>query len=739
MAFFAKTLFFLHAAAAQESESQAISGCSFSYVKSCDSSSLPLLTPRENELLAPLLKGLVILGDTKNCYSSGLEKLEGFHAFGLSHCEETEELSALVEKTYLNHPLDKERLQKLKGMVSNLCSKKEGPAPVILTPCQDLSNGILLFIIAEAPKSDGRAGTKNRLSSTEGTMHLNENPEAERSPAAGHRERKEGEIAVADDAFPKLPSPPPSFPLQDEIMIPHLNALVLVGSFQEIRKEGIEHLDGIFVVDVNIPGGAQKLREEMTPLFIGKPLTQHGLQDLKKRLLAYFKSRKMPVVAIQIPQQEITGGVLQLLVIQGKLGKVRAAGNRWTSSERLESYVRLKSGDDIDENYVISDLAFMNRNPFRRTDVIYTPGALPGTTDIELLTEDRRPFRLFVGAENTGVKPTDRERLLAGFNWGNVFGFDHVFSYQYTASPDFHKFQAHTIQYSAPLPIRHVLVLFGGVSFVHPKIPFPKLRSHGYGVQGSLRYDIPLKPTQSYLHELSLGFDFKRTNNTVEFSEGPVIFGNNVNLTQLVFGYNGAWERAASKTTLDGELLFSPGRWLPDQANRNFQSLRTFSKNNYIYGKLECTHIIKILSGCSLSLLGKGQLANRNLLPSEEFGLGGYDSVRGYDEREQNADNALLLSGELRTPVWHLIKRVNRKPKDELQLLLFTDFGLGGSHKRVPDEPHTVYLLGAGPGIRYMINPFLSARADFGIKLHRDRKTLGAGRSRLHFAIIGSF
>ena len=43
-------------------------------------------------------------------------------------------------------------------------------------------------------------------------------------------------------------------------------------------------------------------------------------------------------------------------------------------------------------------------------------------------------------------------------------GLDQILSYQYTAAPDFEKFQAHTIHYTAPLPWRDIFVLYGGYS-----------------------------------------------------------------------------------------------------------------------------------------------------------------------------------------------------------------------------------------------------------------------------------
>lgn len=551
------------------------------------------------------------------------------------------------------------------------------------------------------------------------------------------------EIAVADKDLPQLPQPPATSlsTFQDGLIIEHLNAIVLVSDPKEIKKEGLRYLDGIFVVDLKIPGGAAALRKRLEEHFLGKALTKKRLADLKQEILDYYREKKLPVVAVQVPEQEVTGGVLQLVLVQGKLGSVRAVGNRWTKSSRLEGYIRLKPGDEIDENVLISDLALMNRNPFRRTDLLYTPGVFPGTTDIELLTEDRKTWRIYAGAENNGVKPTGTERLLAGFNLGNVFGLDHVFSYQYTSSSDFYKFQAHTIHYTAPLPNRHILSLFGGVSFVHPHLGIHHSRSKGYGTQESIRYEMPVKPSQTFLHQILVGFDFKRTNNIVEYVEQTKrtrLFGNNVNLTQLMAGYNAAWETTFSKITFDGKLFYSPGKWLPDQSNKNYNSLRRYAKNDYLYLRADINNNIKIWHGYSLVGNLSGQLSDRNLLPSEEFGLGGADSVRGYEERVFNADNALLFNAELRSPVMHFYKNNKKQLKDELQLLLFLDYGLGASHQRTKHEPFSEYLIGAGPGFRYIITNFLSVKFDWGIKLHR-KELFGKDRSRVHFSVIASF
>ena len=104
----------------------------------------------------------------------------------------------------------------------------------------------------------------------------------------------------------------------------------------------------------------------------------------------------------------------------------------------------------------------MNVNSFHSTDAVFRPGTAAGTTDVWLNVKDRFPLRVYTGYENTGTQATGEDRVLAGFNWGNVFGLDQQLNYQYTASPDFDHYKAQSGSYIVPLPwAGHRLTFFG--------------------------------------------------------------------------------------------------------------------------------------------------------------------------------------------------------------------------------------------------------------------------------------
>jgi len=170
----------------------------------------------------------------------------------------------------------------------------------------------------------------------------------------------------------------------------------------------------------------------------------------------------------------------------------------------------------------------------------------------------------------------------------------------------------------------------------------PVTRNKGWGMQASLRYVIPFKTYAHLTHEMSLGGDFKRTNNTVEFSDNSPTIANNINLTQVMLEYKGAYSGNRNRIDYQIQGFCSPGKWLADQTDILYSQLRPNAKNHWIYGRLNCTFSQKLPKDFYFSVGFSGQLSNQNLLPSEQFYIGGYDTVRGYDERGFNTELDVL-------------------------------------------------------------------------------------------------
>ena len=110
-------------------------------------------------------------------------------------------------------------------------------------------------------------------------------------------------------------------------------------------------------------------------------------------------------------------------------------------------------------------------------------------------------------------------------------------------------------------------------------------------------------------------------------------------------------------------------------------------------------------------------MADRRLVPQEQFGVGGIESVRGYRQDALLADNAVFASAELRLPIYR-----DRKQQLVLQLAPFVDFGTtwNSSARRNFSDRYLVKsdtLASIGIGLRFSLSDRLNARFDWGIPL----------------------
>jgi hemolysin activation/secretion protein len=460
------------------------------------------------------------------------------------------------------------------------------------------------------------------------------------------------------------------------------------------------------------------------------------LGKIKEDIAVHFAKNGLPFVIVEVPEQKVEDGVLQLTVTESRLDRVHIQGNRWTNKKILRDYITIKSGDPIDEDDMSVLLDFLNRNPFRTVSMIYEPGSKEHTTDITFFSDDRKPWLIYVGAQNNGIPSTGRTRWFAGGTW-KVYGVDHIFTYQYTTDSDFNRFQAHTFQYLALLPWRHVLNLYGGYSTVNPVLGrgIDDQNTDGTSGSASLRYVIPLSTwTPDYQHQFSWGADFRRLNNNLEFTAEDITpaVGNTVNVFQFFTGYQGKFFPGDNVLIWNVEFFLSPGRWLPDQSNRDYQSLRPRAENSWLYSRGLFSYLQILPLKFQLYTQIRGQWSTESLIASEQFGLGGYDTVRGYDERRITSDNGFILNFEVRSPPIHLI---SSRVDDRLQFLAFLDYGYGSDIDRVQSLDQENDLLGIGPGLRYYIGDHVSARLDWGFKLIQNR-FVGNGTDKLHFSII---
>lgn len=531
----------------------------------------------------------------------------------------------------------------------------------------------------------------------------------------------------------------------EKIIVSKIKGMILLGHIDDLRPKGWEKTAGLRAYGLNIPGGVAALQQTLEPLFVGQPLTDGLLVELKRQIYGHFKKMGYPLISVEMPEQNVRDGVLQFVVSEPPFGKIICRGNEHFHGSTLRNYIHQKKDAPIQVDDLLRSVAFMNRSPYRTTNILFSPGKAGSkegsTTDIVLQTKDRFPFRIYTGGDNTGTHFTGSARWFGGLSWGNVFNLDQTFTYQYTRSSEIHKFQSHTFYYLAPMPWRHNGIFYGGFASIHPSSPSTK-HGKGFSSQVSGRYEIPLGRTWDHsLHQLVFGFDYKHTNNTLDIVETESSFNlfNKVNLTQLMAGYTYVY--ASSSNQLQAEVNFfgSPCPIMGGSSNHDFSQARSGAKNQYFYARAYISDLLLLPGGWELYSVLRAQGASNVLFPSEEFGLGGYNTVRGYSERTFNADNMTLATLQVHSPKFSLLKLCGgSKQKDHLYFLTFFDGAGAWNFASSSDVKKTEWLMSVGLGLRYQIGRHLQVRADYGFKLHRD-SFIGRHIGKAHVGATASY
>ena len=526
------------------------------------------------------------------------------------------------------------------------------------------------------------------------------------------------------------PPAPVSPPGSEQLIVPHLKGLVFVDSEDKLHPSSdARGIDVSQAPELN----SDRFRAGIS-MYLGQPLTLEQLNDVCRQVVKYYRGIDRPVVDAIVPEQDVTNGTVQILVMEGHVGQVRAEGNRFFSSKLLTDAVRVRPGDTISQNQLLGDIDWLNRNPFRRTDAILQPGTQPGLTDVILNTEDHFPLRAYAGYENTGPVSTGQDRWDTGINWGNAFGLDDQFNYQYTMNSTVQRFQAHSASYVAPLPWRNIVTVFGNWSTSDVQTD-PYVFQHGQSWQVSARYEIPLAKFCDISNSFILGADFKRSNTNAEFG-GSSVYASDVNVVQFMLGYNASESDRAGSTDASVEWYGSPGYIGSNDDREDYDNARVGADPLYTYGRLTADRTTNLPAQFSVLTRFQGQVASGPLVGSEQVGVGGLDSVRGYEEREGNGDDALIFSNELHAPPINLLSVAHRK--DQLVFLCFLDYGTAWMRDAQPGQFGRENFLGAGPGVSYRLGPWLSIDYAYGWRIAAGDPTVHqTGRS--HLRVVASF
>lgn len=526
------------------------------------------------------------------------------------------------------------------------------------------------------------------------------------------------------------------------VLVPALKQLQLVG---RPDLAGAEHQQDS-IVRHGVPDVLHNPEVDMLLQdYLHNPVSEASLKRLQRSIRLYLSGEGFPYSLVYLPEQDITEGRIRIVVKESVIGAIKVEGNRYFSDQDYLQHLPLRVGDPLDGSLLDPALQAINNNQYRNAKVKLMRGSEPGTTDVVLITRDKKTWQAFIGYNDSGSLSTDEHRLLSGFAWGNLFGLDHSINMQWTSDPKAAYSRSLSGNYQMPLGPNWELTILGAYSETEANLP-PPMEMRGKSWQLGARLNRQLAPLFSqYQHSLELAWDFKSSDNNLDFILPPFVIPVTDNLTEIVqFGirYQASYPDEYGYTRGAAALFMSPGGLTHNNQDDDFSATRAGAESDYLYAKLNIfrdTPLKSVLTGMNWQIKASYQWASGNLLGSEQLSAGGMHTVRGYEQGEVIGDQGLLLSQELLLPgistsTW-LGAHSNR---DRLRLYLFQDYAKIWNVDRLIGEK-SFELHSFGLGARYQFGSWVNASLAYGWQLKDSHSSDTGDSQKLHLSLRISY
>ena len=374
---------------------------------------------------------------------------------------------------------------------------------------------------------------------------------------------------------------------------------------------------------------------------------------------AYAKAGYGGVIVYVPPQDPAEAGVVTLKVVEGRIAHVTVSGNqRDTAAAVLNSVPAIRPGATPQPQRFDAQIALANQNPARQLAVTLEPGAAQGEIEARLVVTEQPQTRWMLSADNTGNEQTGRSRLNLGLQQGNLFGSDASLNLQAQMAPE--KPSALAVLsgglrvpiYSAGLML-DVVGAYSDVDGGTTSTAAGPLQFSGKGSVLGFRLGTALPRSGEFTQRISAGMDWRDYKNNCSITGLPAgacgSSGASVSLTPVSVEYQVQWN-GASPVGLQVSYATNTALLGSYRHAADVDAVRAGAPLRYKVLRANLVGQLNLPASWQIGLRAAGQYTNDGLVPGEQFGLGGANAVRGYEEREVTGDLAFFGSMELRGP-----------------------------------------------------------------------------------------
>ena len=467
--------------------------------------------------------------------------------------------------------------------------------------------------------------------------------------------------------------------------------------------------------------------ERLVADFNGRQLTLGELQQAANRITRHYREHGYFLARAYLPQQDVSGGIVAIAVLEGRLGQIDLTNQSRTRDFVIERPLKsLQSGQMLRARDFETPLLRLSDLPGIEVSTTLAPGSETGTSDLNVQVTPGPLLQGTVELDNYGNPYIGEYRLGASLRVNSPFGLGDRFDLRALGSDEEQVF--FRAQYALPVgpwatelgaaysdmdyELGDEFAEIGATGNAQIVTAFARqsfIRTRGYNLEAQLQYDhksledsieqfASVSEKSSELYTLTVMGDWRDdlgggaiTRYALAYTRGDLTLDSY--LDQVIDG-------------VTAQTAGSFNRWMP-----SLMRLQNLGSNWSLYAQIH------------------GQFANKNLDSSEKFSLGGAYGVRAYAQGEATGDEGWLANVELRYDI-------NR----QWQVYALLDHGEVERNKKPwdPAVDNDRSLSGAGIGARWGVGPF-HLNATLATPIGSEDATVDDSDPRLFAKLVYSF
>ena len=445
--------------------------------------------------------------------------------------------------------------------------------------------------------------------------------------------------------------------------------------------------------------------EALTQPYVEQALTLPDLERIAAAVADLYKQRGYTLASAYIPEQRIRFGMVEISVLEGRLGDISVSGNRFYSTEFIRSgFAGVMEARVIRNTDLERALLLLNDYPDLKVSAALEPGEFTGSTNVQASVEDKRPIHATLDYNNYGFNNISRNRFGAGIEVGNALREGAILTFNGIVGDHPERLQFITGGYALPVGVHGTKVVLSGSTGrfdVGAELAALQIRGKIHTYDLSITHPVVKTRWQSLV--LDTGFAAK--DNRL-FINGALTGHDTVRMAKLGMNYDRV--DLYGRTYLSAYGFHGLGEILGGMDDHAAISTRPGADNRFLKGTLAVGRIQSLGHDALLILKGTGQITSGPMVVIEQMLLGGPDSVRGYQLGERFVDEGYAVTAETRIPLLPSML-------PSTQAALFFDHGAGHLRNPQPGERRYSSLSGAGVGLQTEL-PYYSIhlRADLG-------------------------